>query len=64
MHAIRDTADYWKDPAVPTPVMQAAAPEFAPVFPEHCSLKVNCGRRTAPTPPTSFENRCQNKFKD
>jgi len=39
MLAIRDIADYWKDPAVPTPVMQAAAPEFTPVFPGHCSLK-------------------------
>jgi len=33
MLAIGDIADYWKDPAVPTPVMQAAAPEFTLVFP-------------------------------
>ena len=34
-----DIADYWKDPAVPTPVMQAAAPEFASAFPGRYSLK-------------------------
>ena len=39
MLAVLDIADYWKDPAVPTPVMQAVAPEFAPVFPGHYSLK-------------------------
>ena len=39
MLAIRDIADYWKDPAVTTPVMQAAAPQFTPVFPGHYSLK-------------------------
>ena len=39
MLAIRDMADYWKDPAVPTPVMQGVAPEFTPMFPGHCSLK-------------------------
>jgi len=42
MLEIRDIADYWKDPAVLillTPVMQAAAPEFTPVFPGYRSLK-------------------------
>jgi len=39
MLAIGDITDYWKHSAVPTHVMQAAAPEFAPVFPGHRSLK-------------------------
>ena len=33
MLTIPHIANYWKDSAVPTSVMQAAAPEFAPVFP-------------------------------
>ena len=39
MLEIRDIAGYWKDPAVATPVMQTAAPQFTPVFPGHYSLK-------------------------
>ena len=33
MLTIPHIANYWKDSAVPTSVMQAAAPEFTPVFP-------------------------------
>jgi len=28
-----EIADYWKNPAKPTPIMQPTAPEFLPVFP-------------------------------